>query len=375
MSDTDQYLEMDSVKWMDEQNTLVLRNSEEERYRMVPVGQDVGEELLPEAYDAVFNGEEDEYADMAKHSIDYAENDIGTTTVDYDDVDLGLQDAEVLETELDVNGEGLETRVATGILYSLLGDGDIRVHEDLTAEQDALQYVASLEWDWVRANQRDLDEEFTAIDDLSYDAATTELGEYEDEVVFDGFESEEIQQQGIQAMMGGQGMQEITWTRLDSTTEDDRSYRMQTIPEAGEMLWKEYQQTEGAQGSFQDEALESINTYTPISLPSKLFEDGAAEPRLYGSFLIDQDGESIQPHSLKIQLDKEDEDPVVFEAPAGLTPHYVPSVDEQMTARSLTEEEREELMQQQQQQQAILQGGQDQQAEAQQQEPDLDYIQ
>lgn len=367
----DEYLTMDSATWMSDQNTLVLRNSEEDRYRMMPVGQDVGEELLLEAYDAVAEGGQDEYADLVEHSIEYTESDIGGTTIDYREVDIGLEDTEVLATKLEVDGEDVETRAATGVFFALLGGGDVQVHRDLTAEQDALQYVADVRWDWIRAEDRDLDSEFTDLDDIEYEAATTEIDEAYDELVFDGFEEETMQQQGLQAMMGGGGPQEVTWTMLNDP-ESHKDYRMQTIPEAGEMVWKEYQKMEGREGAFSDRALESINTYTPISLPAEILEESETETQFY-SRVLNQQG-TLQPHEVTIELEQEDKDPVAFEAPAGLLPHYVPTMEETLNARELSQEEIQQM--QGQQGPVVMQaGGQAQGQQAQAEEPDLDYIQ
>jgi len=367
----DEYLRMDSVTWMSDQNTLVLRNSDQNRYRMMPVGQDIGEELLVEAYDAVVEGGQDEYADLAKHSLEYTDTDVGGTRIDYKEIDIGLDDTEVLDTRLEMDGEEVETRAATGVFYALLGGGDIKVHRDLTAEEDALQYVADVRWDWVRAQDRDLDSEFTDVEALGYEAAATEIDEAYDELVFDGFESEEVQQQGLQAMMGGGGPQEVTWTKL-ADPESHKDYRMQTIPEAGEMVWKEYQKTEGREGAFSDRALESINTYTPISLPVEMLEDNDVETKLY-STVINQQG-TIQPHGMTIELEKDGEEPVAFEAPAGLLPHYVPTIEDSLNAREMTTQEMQEL--QSQQNQMVIQGGQrDGGQQAQTADPDLDYIQ
>lgn len=319
---SDGYTDVRGARWFDEQAQLALQ-SEDGRYSMLHFDSQPGQDLVADGLEAVFTGDSDEYADAVAAYMGSSDADVGDLRIGQVERDFGAQSGTFYDAEIELDGEYREVEVTTGVLLASLAGSDVEIGEELLLDEEVLEYSADQAWQHIPPGQRDLEEEFTALDAIEYEPTVTDVdaSAYE-RLSVTGLEEDRVRQQ---TMMGGVQEMDVAVVSFGYDLEDDvepqgdpdQEFAWQVHPEASELLYKEFLDQTGQEDRFDDGVLDELSRVDPYSV----FAELGGDAELYADVVVS--GDDMQAQRLAVDTGEQ-----VVDAPSRLVYHLVPSVND-----------------------------------------------
>lgn len=319
---SDEYVDVVGARWFDERGQLALR-SEDDRYMLLGFGEQPGQDFVGGAISAVYDEGTDAYADAVDAYLEAGDAAVGDLEVGVREQDFGGgESGQFYDPSIEIDGDMEDVEVSVGVLLASLGDGDIAVDEELLLDEEVLQYGTDTAWEFVPPAQRRMDDEFTALDAVSYERVESEKPDEHAYLTASGMEASTTQVQ----MMGGDGevmVEEVDTARVSFDGEEGGQYAWEVHPETSELLYKEFLSTTGQEDRFQDGALDELTRVSAFSV----FDALDVDAELYGDVVV-QEGPEQDEAAMQVQRFLVETDDAVVEAPTRLLYHIVPASED-----------------------------------------------
>lgn len=319
---SDEYVDVVGARWFDERAQLALQ-SEDDRYMLLHFGEEPGQDLAAGAISAVYTDETDPYADTVDAYLEAGDGEVGDLEIGLREQDFGGgESGQFYDPSIEIDDEERDVEVSTGVLLASLGDGDIAVSEDLLRDEELLQYGTDTAWEFVPPSQRRLDDEFTPLDDVSYERVESEKSDEYAQLTATGMESSSAQVQVMDGA-GGVAVEEVDTARASFSDEEGGQYAWEVHPETSELLYKEFLDRTGQADRFQDGALDELTRVSPFSV----FDELDADAELYADVIV-QEGPEQDEAAMQVERFVVEAGDSVVEAPGQLLYHIVPATED-----------------------------------------------